>query len=255
MTPPAVALQETVDAYPDWYHAFDFGNGVKSKPRYPYPEIWQATERFLDAVDFRGKTVLDIGCWDGYWSFYAERRGARSVLATDMSTQRWGATRGFEIAHEIYNSRVRYQGNLSVYDIVSLGSRFDIILFLGVYYHLTHLVTGITALRHTVEEGGLLLVEGSAINNTEKSYMEFLYGKGDEPERIDTSNWTTPTRRCLRDILSANYFEVLREEFPFDAPRGRVLMEAKPVIRDDRNYIYPPPFGLQQYDPRWRTKA
>ena len=42
-------------------------------------------EQQLDAVPFHGKSVLDIGCWDGYWSFYAERRGAASVLATPSS--------------------------------------------------------------------------------------------------------------------------------------------------------------------------
>ena len=44
-------------------------------------KLWRFIEAQLDLLDFRGKTVLDIGCWDGYWSFYAERRGAREVVA------------------------------------------------------------------------------------------------------------------------------------------------------------------------------
>lgn len=243
---------QLVASYPDWYHEFDFGDGVKSAPRAPYPEIWRANEAFLDEVDFTGKTVLDVGCWDGYWSFYAERRGAKHVLATDIADQRWGATRGFEIAHQLYDSAVEYRGNVSVYDLHQLQQRFDIVLFLGVYYHLTHLVYAFTQLRHAVAENGRLIVEGSAINDTKKAYVEFLYGQGDEPERCDPTNWSTPTRRCIWEIASANYFTIDREVFPFSGDRGRVLMDARAVVRQDDNYIVPPPFGLDQYDPRWR---
>jgi len=86
------ALQARIDAV-NWYHEFDFGNGLMAKSRTPdvsdHRAVWDFTRRHLDTVDFQGKSVLDIGAWDGYWSFYAEKRGAKCVLATDDRTQNW----------------------------------------------------------------------------------------------------------------------------------------------------------------------
>jgi tRNA (mo5U34)-methyltransferase len=49
--------------------------------------MWKHIEQELAAVDFRGKSVLDIGCWDGYWSFYAGKKGAQAALASDDVSQ------------------------------------------------------------------------------------------------------------------------------------------------------------------------
>ncbi len=244
--------KELVQSYDRWYHAFDFGDGVQTNPIHPMPEIWKASEDFLDKIDFGCKSVLDIGCWDGYWSFYAEKKGATDVLATDIVDQRWGAPKGFEIAHKILDSKINYRGDVSVYDLQErIGKKYDIVIYFGVYYHLTQINYAFTQIRHVLKDGGIMLVEGAAINDTESPYCEYLYGDGEQPERVDRSNWFIPTRRCLRDMIESSYFEVTREEFPFDAPRGRSLMEAKAVRRVDKFHDYPPPFGLSQYDPRW----
>lgn len=294
------AVRRRVEAV-SWYHEFDFGDGLVTKSIAPFKELWTMTERFLDKVDFRGKRVLDIGCWDGYWSFYAERRGAAEVLATDMNSQRWAdwsptAVRradvsdneGFRIAHEIYHSKVQYRGDVSVYDIGALGRRFDIILFLGVYYHLTHPMYAITQVRHCLAPSGEMIIEGGAIDDTVNSYMEFYYGgQGPEPYRVmDASNWSMPTRRCLRDMVSSTYFNVIDEDF-LPHPQlecgwhsvqpgllgyikrricgdgakkeaipqkrlGRVMLRAQAVEREDTNHFYPPLFNLHLYDPRFR---
>jgi len=85
-------LQAEIDSVA-WYHEFDFGNGHTARSRTPdvaaHRRLWNFIEEGLSRIDFRGKTVLDIGCWDGYWSFYAERHGAASVLATDDLSQNW----------------------------------------------------------------------------------------------------------------------------------------------------------------------
>jgi len=88
--------------------------------------------------------------------------------------------------------------------------------------------------------------------------MDFLYGPDDgfggtvEPERCDPSNWSVPTIRCLHDMLNACYFDVARLSFhPQHLVRGRVLMEARPVIFNNPQHIYRPPFGLDRYDTRF----
>ena len=259
-----------------WYHEFNFGEGVVTKPLVSYKWLWTAIEDFLDKkVDFEGRSVLDVGCWDGYWSFYAERRGAASVLATDMNTQRWfkdekglrpswpSENEGFSIAREVYNSKVEYMGDVSVYDVRKLGRTFDIVLFLGVYYHLTHIMYGITQLRHMLNPGGEMIIEGGAIDDSDRSYMEFYYGsEGPEPYRSDVSNWSVPSRRCIKDMVSANYFNVTDESFirhdsstkakEDSAERyGRIMLRATAVERADLNHFYEPQFGLSRFDPRF----
>lgn len=270
---PAISadLRGRIAAWDGWYHEMDFGDGVSSKPKHPHHQIWGAISDFLAPVDFRGRSVLDIGCWDGKWSFLAEQRGAASVLATDDNSQHWTMTtggpaavatttpgRGFALAHEAFASRAQYRGDVSVYDLEKLGRRFDVILFLGVFYHLTHLMYGLTQLRHAVAPGGCVILEGAASNDHKKSSMDFMYGPDDgfggtqEPERADPSNWSIPTIRCLHDMLNACYFDVTRLSFPFNLQRGRVLMEARPVVFNNPQHIYRPPFGLDRYDTRFQ---
>src|SRR5687767_9189330 len=100
-------LQQQIDAV-EWYHEFDFGNGLRAESHTPdvaaHRGVWSFIQQHLDKIDFAGKSVLDIGCWDGYWSFYAERRGAKSVLATDDVSQNWANGNGLLLAKRLLNS-------------------------------------------------------------------------------------------------------------------------------------------------------
>ncbi|MFN0051269.1 MAG: class I SAM-dependent methyltransferase [Planctomycetales bacterium] len=88
----------------------------------------------FDAVDFRDRTVLDIGCWDGYFSFMAEQRGAARVVALDDPDFRWGGLDGFLFLHEHFQSRVEWRRG-TVYALPP--EAFDIVLCYGVLYHLS----------------------------------------------------------------------------------------------------------------------
>ena len=126
----------------NWYHEFDFWNGLKSRSRVPniagHRTSWQFIEQQLEKVEFRDKTVLDVGCWDGRWSFFAERRGAKSVLASDDVSQNWSNGQGLRLAREFFQSQIEVNQDLSIYSLASLGRTFDIVMCLGVYYHLRH---------------------------------------------------------------------------------------------------------------------
>ena len=85
---PSGMSRDTVQARLDamaWHQAIDFGDGLVARP-----ERLQETRQFADALfqglDLRGKSVLDVGAWNGAYSFAAEARGARRVLATDHFT-------------------------------------------------------------------------------------------------------------------------------------------------------------------------
>jgi tRNA (mo5U34)-methyltransferase len=93
-----------------------------------------------------GCSVIDVGAWDGFFSFEAERRGAADVLATDSycwSGEGWGTKAGFELAREAYASKVR---DLDI-DVMQLSPDttgvFDVVLFLGVLYHLRNPIEAI----------------------------------------------------------------------------------------------------------------
>src|SRR5262249_3942805 len=118
-------------------------------------------ERQLGAVDFRGTSVLDVGCWDGYWSFFAEKRGAASVLAADDFSQNWASAAGVELAKELLGSKIEIDPRRSVYDLASLGRRFDVVMFLGVYYHLLDPFHAFAQLRHCCHERTVVLIEGA----------------------------------------------------------------------------------------------
>ena len=122
-----------------WHHSIDLGHGIIT----PGQENTRRKLARLKIPDsLAGKTVLDIGAWDGFFSFEAERRGAARVLATDSycwsSTHEWAGKAGFDLAKAALGSQV----DEMLIDVLDLSpSRvglFDVVLFLGVLYHMKH---------------------------------------------------------------------------------------------------------------------
>ena len=84
--------------------------------------------------DLSGLRVLDVGAWDGWWSFLCEKRGAMSVTAVD-SWQFDTRDRGFNFAREALGSRVQ-QVRIDVHDLTpSLIGKFDLVICLGALHH------------------------------------------------------------------------------------------------------------------------
>jgi len=158
-----------------WAHSIDLGHGVVTPGKWgpPNPALLAAYNR----IDFKGKKVLDIGCWDGLWSFEAEKRGASAVYATDDVSQRSFAEQPtFALVHEALQSQVKYLPNLSIYDVRTLGvDDFDVVVFSGVYYHLRHPLLALAILRQVTATGGHIIVEGPVIENVKDSFATFYY--------------------------------------------------------------------------------
>jgi tRNA (mo5U34)-methyltransferase len=149
-----------------WFHSFAFPDGERVNGIKPLESLQEEAD-LIFPTPLAGKSVLDIGAWDGFFSFQAEQRGAASVLSTDhfcWSGEGWGNKQGFDHAHARFGSKVRSM-DLDVADhrVEELG-QFDMVLLLGVLYHVTdpyrtleaaaamsrdHLVIEtVTALRH-----------------------------------------------------------------------------------------------------------
>jgi tRNA (mo5U34)-methyltransferase len=118
-----------------WFHTIDFGDGVLTPGQKDTP-----TEvEHMRLPDLAGRTVLDIGAYDGFYSFEAERRGAKRVVAADSWSWNWPGSHArpnFDLAREVLESRVEPKV-ITVEDISpeTLGATFDVVLFLGVLYH------------------------------------------------------------------------------------------------------------------------
>lgn len=256
-----------------WHYSQDLGGGVVTPGRFG-PANPQIREAF-DQVDFRGKKVLDIGCWEGQWSFEAERRGAASVLATDYLVGDPRARRNeqginelptFRLAHAILGSRAEYRPDVSVYDVTSLGQRdFDIVLFCGVYYHVKNPLLALSRLREVTREGGTMLVEGPVVAGPPEAYARFFYH---DVLSEDRSNWWVPTLPCLLEWIQCSYFEVVKISKPtaqqvrsigageargVPIPTGRKetiarhTVIARPATRKDPHYVLPDE-DLERFD-------
>lgn len=134
------ALRAQVQALGTWFHNLRLGEhgAVQTAPSHPLGDFpanfWQ---HFQQAVptDLSGKSVLDIGCNGGFYSFEMKRRGAARVLALDHD---WTYLAQAQFARDQLGLDVEFR-QLDVYDLGQLGDeQFDLVLFLGVLYHLRH---------------------------------------------------------------------------------------------------------------------
>ncbi len=152
----AVEQLRTAVASRPWFHSIDLGDGVVT----PGADDSAFKLRTIGMPEnLTGKRVLDIGAWDGFFSFEAERRGG-TVMATDHYV--WSGTGildkgGFNLAKRALGSRVE-ERHLSVEDLPSAGlGQFDVVLFLGVLYHATDPLGYLKILRSVTR--GLAIIE------------------------------------------------------------------------------------------------
>jgi tRNA (mo5U34)-methyltransferase len=250
-----VSLQQRIDQI-QWYHEIDFPGGLKARSKAPDAEnhrkLWDWMRSELDKIDFTGKTVLDIGCWDGYWSFYAEQRGASRVLATDDRTQNWGGSSGLALAKELMGSSIETRTDVSIYQAAKLKQQFDIILCMGVYYHLVDPFLGFSQVRHCSHERSVVVFEGdfasaSSVQPEQAAYFDLR----------DGWHCFMPRMTCLRQMLEANFFRISTECIYHGRPTqpaNRILVTCKPFVGKNTLHRYRPPFGLHAYDPRFSPK-
>ena len=111
-----------------------------------YTDGWKNIETSMENhlfndLNFVGKSVLDTGCWDGAYSFEAEKRGASRVISFDRTIcvdSRWGGTDGYKFLHNHFNSKCEFvEGNIYHLKNFFDNCEFDIVLCYGVLYHMS----------------------------------------------------------------------------------------------------------------------
>ncbi len=243
MTLPAVSsaynaaqLREMADSVEFWWHSIDFGqgiitNGVKT------PEILRHELESLRLPDLKGKSVLDIGAYDGFFSFAAERNGAQRVVALDHyvwsldlpkhirywrdckergvtplpneQTPHWQPAtlpgkRGYDTAHCALNSKVEtLVGDFMTMDLEPLG-QFDVVFFLGVLYHMENPLSSLQRVAKVTRD--LAIIETHAVAVPGYEHLELCEFYSSNQLNGDVSNWWGPNMKALEGMCRAAGF-------------------------------------------------
>src|ERR1044071_1236880 len=158
-------IRQRVAELGQWFHNLDL-HGVKTAPDHflgDYPQVkWQ---RFAHAIpdDLSGKSVLDVGCNAGFYSIQMKKRGAERVVGIDTDEKYLDQAR---FAAEVNAMDIEFR-NLSVYRVAELREQFDLVLFMGVLYHLRHPLLALDLLHEHVVAN--LLVAQSMLRGSPQS--------------------------------------------------------------------------------------
>jgi tRNA (mo5U34)-methyltransferase len=195
----ATDLRARVDAL-RWYHTIDLGEGVIT-PGVDDTPVRLARVGLPGSLD--GRSVLDIGAWDGFFSFEAERRGAARVVAADYYSWHgtgWGTgdgKAGFRLAKETLSSRVE---DIDI-DVMQLTPErigtFDVVLFLGVLYHLPDPLGALERVA-SVTKGLLILETVVDMVGVSRPAMAFY---PDSELNNDPTNWWGPNQAAVTSML------------------------------------------------------
>jgi tRNA (mo5U34)-methyltransferase len=194
-----------------WFHRIPLGQGVLT----PGLDDSQAKlKRIQLPASLAGKTVLDVGAWDGFFSFEAERRGASRVVAMDSfcwSDAGWGRKAGFELARRALNSKVEDK-HLEVLDLSpeAVGGTFDVVLFLGVLYHMRHPLLALEKVAAVTRHHLILETKVDLLASRTPSMAFYL---GNELNH-DPTNWWAPNVTALCDMLRAVGFQSVQVVSP-----------------------------------------
>jgi tRNA (mo5U34)-methyltransferase len=173
-----------------WYHSMELPSGVV-QGFLSLDHLQHRWSEFPLPENLAGTRLLDVGTWDGWFAFEAERRGAQ-VVAVDIVGQE-----NFYQAHRELKSNVRHEV-CEIYRLPELQiGTFDYTLFLGVLYHLRHplraleIVCALTTQLVIVDS---FIVDDDGADRTPIPWMEF-YEHDELGNQVD--NWVGPTLPCL----------------------------------------------------------
>lgn len=191
-------VRARIAAVPHWYHPIEVRPGIVTPG---FNDARRVLEILELPADCHGMRVLDLGTRDGFFAFELERRGAEVVAVDYLPVEE----SGFAVAAELLGSRVLYvQCNLYELSPASFGT-FDLVLFLGLLYHLPdplgalRVVRNLTRTRMVLET--LVLDFGGATD--ELPMMRFFAGSS---WNGDPTNYWGPNVRCVEEMLGETEF-------------------------------------------------
>jgi tRNA (mo5U34)-methyltransferase len=195
--------------------------------------------------------VLDIGCNGGFYSIEMKKRGAMRVLGVDFDEDYLAQAR---FAAQVTGLDIEFR-KLSVYDVGALGERFDVVLFMGVLYHLRHPLLALDLIREHVC-GDLMVFQSmqrgaERAEPVEEDYPFAETAIFDRPtwpkmhfiERSysqDPTNWWAPNAACVEAMLRSAGFEIVEH------PEQEVYLCRAAQKNPDAAPVYPARPGVGQ---------
>jgi tRNA (mo5U34)-methyltransferase len=221
-------LNPDVQRLGPWFHNIRLPDGSTTAPHHPFGDFprykWDALAPHLPA-DLHGWTALDVGCNAGFYSFELARRGAR-VTGIDLDARyleqaRWAA-RQLSLEHRV--TFLRRQ----VYDLARMAEGYDLVLFLGVFYHLRYPLLGLDCVRRVTRRllafQSLRLPGETVVENTDGKWVHQQGVMADEGwprlafvEHVfagDPTNWFIPNRAGMEALLRSAGFHRLHRVDP-----------------------------------------
>jgi tRNA (mo5U34)-methyltransferase len=197
-------LQALVDNLP-WHHSIDLGGGVVTAGNKSLANCAGEASLIFDRVDLSGRTVLDIGAWNGFFSFEAKRRGATRVLATDSycwSHPQIRGREGFEVARSALGIDVEsHEIDVANLSAESVGE-FDVVLYLGVFYHRYDAIESLAKVARLAQH--VLIVE-THLDFRDIDVPAMAFYPGSELNN-DPTNWWGPNEHCMKAFLLGHGF-------------------------------------------------
>lgn len=222
--PPALSREEIarrIQALGPWFHNLKLA-GIETAPDHflgDYPAIKSKCFWHAVAPELLGRSVLDIGCNAGFYSIAAKRAGASRVLGIDTDPDYLAQAR---FAAKVCDLDIEYRQQ-SVYDVAALGERFDVVLFLGILYHLRHPLLALDLIHEHVADD-LLVYQAMQRGSAEAARVERDYDFAetdhfDQPGYPklhfiehdyagDPTNWWAPNRACSEAMLRSAGFAI-----------------------------------------------
>ncbi len=239
-------IRRRAEALGPWFHNLDL-HGVRTAPDHflgDYPSV--KFRSFAQAIpeDLSGRSVLDIGCNGGFYSIEMARRGAARVLGIDSDEDYLAQAR---FAAEVTGHGIEFR-NLSVYDVATLGERFDLVIFMGVLYHLRHPLLALDLIHEHVTKDMLLfqsMQRGAAhVDRVEPDYdfQETSHFDGEGYPKLhfiehryahDQTNWWVPNRACTEAMLRSAGFEITAH------PEAEVYLCRRVAAPEGAGAVYP----------------
>ncbi len=209
-TPENQEIIEAIESYENWYHQIELAPGIVTPGINDSARVLKTLDEMGLPARADGLSVLDIGCRDGYFAFEMERRGAK-VTGIDYAAPE---ITGFSIAASVLESKVNYRVE-NVYDLdpEKLG-QFDIILFLGVLYHLRNPLLALDRIRKVLQPDGLLFVETELCTDDRLNDCDapvWQYYPDDTLNQDDSNKWA-PNFSGLKTVIADCQFELLFDQ-------------------------------------------
>lgn len=194
------------------YHSLELPDGRVLDGLHSVENLRRRYARFGLPEDLRGMRALDIGAWDGWFSFELERRGAEVVAIDCVEIE------NFVESKRILGSKVDYR----IMEFYDLSPRtvgyFDIVLCLGVLYHLKHPLLALERVceltRETAVVETFVVNDGSAVATASVLPAMEFYETNELGEQWD--NWCGPSLECLTAMARTAGF--CRVDLQFASP-------------------------------------